>query len=235
MTVQTPRRDIPVMGPDGIMSKPWYDAIKGANSTLNGLIPSTTYVDSGAVNALVIATGISALSRGLTRLITLAHTNTATLVTLNDSSTGAQTVKHSDGSAPTIGQLVAGTTIEVQYNGSYWVLIDIPSADQSILGNLTVAGNTAVTGGLTVTGATTVGALTASIATSSTSVTATTYAKTGTVLVSALPAAATAGASARYFVMDATVVAAGNFGNTPTGGGANFVPVYSDGTVWRIG
>lgn len=40
---------------------------------------------------------------------------------------------------------------------------------------------------------------------------------------------------ARGFITDSTVVAAGNFGAIITGGGANFVPAYFDGTNWRIG
>jgi hypothetical protein len=48
----------------------------------------------------------------------------------------------------------------------------------------------------------------------------------------ALPSAATVGQGARAFVSDATV---STFATAYTGGGANKVPVYSDGTVWRIG
>ena len=48
----------------------------------------------------------------------------------------------------------------------------------------------------------------------------------------ALPSAVTRGAGARAFVSDATV---NTFATAYTGGGANNVPVYSDGTVWRIG
>lgn len=48
-----------------------------------------------------------------------------------------------------------------------------------------------------------------------------------------LPLAGTA-ASTIKFVNDATVVHAGNTGTIVVGGGANFVPVYSDGTNWRI-
>jgi len=55
------------------------------------------------------------------------------------------------------------------------------------------------------------------------------------VAVALLPAAATAGAGADAFVSDSTVAAAGNFGAVVAGGGANGVPVYSDGTNWRIG
>lgn len=49
--------------------------------------------------------------------------------------------------------------------------------------------------------------------------------------------AALAGAQqgARSFVTDSTVAAAGNFGAVVAGGGANAVPVYHDGTNWRIG
>jgi hypothetical protein len=53
-----------------------------------------------------------------------------------------------------------------------------------------------------------------------------------TTVVGSLPAAATAGAGARAFVTDATVT---TFASVVVGGGANGVPVYSDGTNWRIG
>ena len=48
----------------------------------------------------------------------------------------------------------------------------------------------------------------------------------------ALPSAVTVGAGARAFVSDATATV---FASAYTGGGANNVPVYSDGAVWRIG
>lgn len=54
----------------------------------------------------------------------------------------------------------------------------------------------------------------------------------GAVTVSALPSASTAGAGARAFVTDATAT---TFASTVAGGGANSVPVYSDGTNWKIG
>jgi hypothetical protein len=58
------------------------------------------------------------------------------------------------------------------------------------------------------------------------------FVRTGSKLVSALTAAATAGAGARDFVTDATAVA---FLSVVAGGGANKVPVVSDGTNWLIG
>ena len=53
------------------------------------------------------------------------------------------------------------------------------------------------------------------------------------VTFSNLPSAATAGRKA--FVSDGNLVASGNFGSLINGGGSNIVPVYSDGTDWRIG
>jgi hypothetical protein len=47
-----------------------------------------------------------------------------------------------------------------------------------------------------------------------------------------LPSAVTSGTGARAFVSDATAT---TFASTVAGGGANKVPVYSDGTNWRIG
>ena len=50
--------------------------------------------------------------------------------------------------------------------------------------------------------------------------------------VATLPSAATAGVGARAFVSDATAT---TFASTVAGTGANKVPVYSDGTNWKIG
>jgi hypothetical protein len=50
--------------------------------------------------------------------------------------------------------------------------------------------------------------------------------------VAGLPAATAAGKLA--FVTNGSVAHAGNSGTIVAGGGANFLPVYSDGTNWRI-
>jgi hypothetical protein len=50
--------------------------------------------------------------------------------------------------------------------------------------------------------------------------------------VANLPSASASLAAARYFVSDATTT---TFGSVVAGGGTNPVPVYSDGTNWRIG
>lgn len=56
--------------------------------------------------------------------------------------------------------------------------------------------------------------------------------KTLSTVVASLPAAGTAGSGARAFVTDATAT---TFLTTVAGGGANKVPVVSDGTNWLIG
>jgi hypothetical protein len=61
------------------------------------------------------------------------------------------------------------------------------------------------------------------------------YAKTTATTITLLGSASTAGAGARAFATDANLVAEGNFGVAVGGSGSNAVPVYSDGTVWRIG
>jgi hypothetical protein len=58
------------------------------------------------------------------------------------------------------------------------------------------------------------------------------YVKTVPVIANNLPTASAVGAGARAFVTDATSV---TFNAVLTGGASNAVPVFSDGTVWRIG
>jgi hypothetical protein len=50
--------------------------------------------------------------------------------------------------------------------------------------------------------------------------------------VTTLPTAVSAGVGARAFVTDSSVT---TFGTTVVGGGISKVPVYSDGTNWKVG
>ena len=68
----------------------------------------------------------------------------------------------------------------------------------------------------------------------------TTFGETGTIKLpvvafSSLPSAATIGAGAKAFVSDANLAALGNFGQVISGSAGNTVPVFSDGSNWRIG
>ena len=59
--------------------------------------------------------------------------------------------------------------------------------------------------------------------------------KVTAVAVAALPAAATAWAGARATVTDSNATLTAGIGAVVAAGGANVVPVFSDGTSWRIG
>jgi hypothetical protein len=52
------------------------------------------------------------------------------------------------------------------------------------------------------------------------------------VTVANLPSAVTSGVGSRGFVTDSSV---STFGSTVAGGGSTKVPVYSDGTNWKVG
>lgn len=52
------------------------------------------------------------------------------------------------------------------------------------------------------------------------------------VTVANLPSASTAGVGSRAFVTNSSV---STFGTTVVGGGSTKVPVYSDGTNWKVG
>jgi hypothetical protein len=55
------------------------------------------------------------------------------------------------------------------------------------------------------------------------------------VTLTTLGTASAAGAGARAFINDSNVAAATNFGTVAVSGNTNIVPVYSDGTNWRVG
>jgi hypothetical protein len=148
------RRDAPVVGANGQFTRAWYDSITGTQQDTNGLVSGVTlYVDTGVVNLLVIATGATALKRGTIRYVKPAFTNTSTTVTLNDSGLGFKPVVLSDGSLPAVGQIQATVTIQLQYDGSAWEIVNLSTASQTIPGNLIVGGTTQMLGTGTVTGA----------------------------------------------------------------------------------
>ena len=241
MSLTLPRPDTPVLDPQtGAFSRQWLKALTAQNNAVNGFIPGQIYTDTGTVNTMKIATGITSINRGLVRYLAPAFTNTSPAVTLNDSSTGAEPVRFPDGSLPAVGQIIAHVTLQVIFDGVAWEIQNLQTASQSIPGNLTVAGTLQVNGASTLTGLLTAsagvaatGTVTATTSMSATTfITAGTYVKTGSGLVSGLPSAATAGAGARSFVTDATAT---TFNSIVAGTGANKVPVVSDGTNWLIG
>lgn len=78
----------------------------------------------------------------------------------------------------------------------------------------------------------TIGTAASSTLTVNGNITASVIIKTGAFSVSSLPTASSVGAGARSFVTDANTI---TFNSAVTVGGANNVPVFSDGIVWRVG
>ncbi len=74
--------------------------------------------------------------------------------------------------------------------------------------------------------------LAAWLSTAFASLTVTSFTKVSPALTASLPSPVTAGAGARAFVTDANST---TFNAALVGGGANRVPVFSDGSAWRLG
>lgn len=139
-TLRLPRADLPIAQESGEFTQEWYKALTNTVSGVNSLLGASIYSDTGLVNAMVIASGATNLTKALTRYVVPAHTNTATAITLNDSKLGAKAVKFPDGSLPAIGQIVAGVTLEVVYNGIYWEIQTLQPANQASAGDFSVGG-----------------------------------------------------------------------------------------------
>jgi hypothetical protein len=124
------------------------------------------------------------------------------------------------------GQKITGgsTNNVTSYNSTYIGALTKASAD----GNANE-----IVIGYNVTGS---GSNTTTIGNSSTTLTKLAGAVNSTVYtVATLPSASTSGAGARAFVTDANATMTAGIGTTVAAGGANAVPVYSDGTNWKIG
>lgn len=238
MTAILPRADTPISGANGAFTREWYKSLIEQATQVNGLLSGQTiYTDTGTVDHMAISSGIKSYSRGLTRYLIPAFTNNLTTVDLNDSGLGARAVKFPDGTLPAIGQIAAGVTLQVIYNGANWEIQSLQPVNQTVLGNMLVTGTLQVTSATTLTGGVAgamaaTGAVSGSTVAATTTVAAGTTVATGVVAVGSLPSAATAGAGARYMVNNANAT---TFASIVAAGGANVVPVFSDGTNWRIG
>ena len=234
MSVVLPRPGAKVLQENGSFDRIWYKALEDATKNINGLVSGQTiYTDTGTVDAMVINSGISAYTRGLVRYVVPAYTNDSVNVTLADSGLTPQIVQFPDGTFPAVGAIVAGQTLEVIYNGAQWEIQNLQATNQVINGDLAVAGNLSVTGTSQFTGQ--VNSTAAIVAGTSlqatTAVIAGTYVQMQIVAVGSLPAAGSY-AGARFIVNNATAT---TYNSIVAAGGANIVPVFSDGTNWRIG
>jgi hypothetical protein len=203
---------------DGIgNSAQWNFGTNGAILTSDALALQVPDGIPNAVTGIVTSSG-SWESNPTVNIGTTGGTGTGLTVDVTESGGYASVIAvHTPG----IGYS-NGDTITVVSGSSYAVFTISVTINQWTFGtngNLTAPGSIITSGSAgNITGANVVSAVT--------------Y-QSSVVAVSALPAATTAGL--RAFVNNANLVAAGNFGAAVGAGGSNVVPVYSDGSVWRIG
>lgn len=129
---------------------------------------------------------------------------------------------------------IAGSNTQVIFNDNTTPNGNASLTFNKLTGTLT-AGNISSLGALGVTGNANVGNLETAGNIIGNNLISNNVVKSTAVLFSALPAAATAGAGARAFITDGNLAASTNFAAQVQGGGSNNVPVYSDGSNWRIG
>jgi hypothetical protein len=80
---------------------------------------------SGGANVITVTTPAGttfSYTAGTPIQVLLANTNTSGTVVINVNGLGAQGVKNIDGSNPAVGQLIAGMILDLQYNGTVFLL-----------------------------------------------------------------------------------------------------------------
>ena len=195
-----------------------YDALTANTDGIQNTAFGASALDANTGGDYNTAVGYNALTTATT-----ANYNTATgYRALNTTLTGAGNTAHGadalllvTGSNNTAVGYAAGNSLTTGNNNTV-IGYDADASSATVSNEITL-GNSSVTS-LRVPGLT----LTAGAK----------WINNGTQTVAALVAAATAGAGARAVVTDANAT---TFHSIVAGGGANVVPVFSDGTNWRIG
>ena len=209
--------------------------------TTNTSVEGTTFISSvpGVNNANILAAGIGAWSsadlsnaaifgvysyanQGAVRSLAVGTANINPITFLFNST---EVARFSTGgnlgianTAPVDRLAVNGN---VYFGNNLYVSQSVSAVGNATAGNFLTLGLISATGNVN-TGSTVIGNVLVS----------SNYIKTQAVAFASLPSAATAGAGARSFITDSNDI---TFAANAAGGGANSVPVFSDGTVWKIG
>ena len=204
------------------------DTTKQANFVLSGLTTGTTYSYTlPAVSGAALATlGNIGSTQTFAGAVSFGASFSATSGLNLTGSTGTTALF---GTSATTGTTTIGGASQT---GALTVGQSTVSQTTNIQAGATASGSTKTlnigTGGLT--GSTTTIAIGSTAGTSTTTING--ILKQQTYTVATLPSAATSGTGAKSFVTDALAPA---FGATVVTGGAVAVPVYSDGTNWKVG
>lgn len=203
----------------------------GGNVLLN-LVPGM----SGIVTCVSTSgTGAASWKAEYSGFGTVSGTGTSVLTNIGPTVTGALSFTGTNNQNALFGSALTSGTIGIggaAGTGTITVGQSTLSQITNIQAGLTASGSTKTvnlgTGGLA--GSTTSIAIGSTTGTSTTTINGITKQQTYT--VATLPSAVTSGVGATSFVTDAS---APTFGATVAGGGAVAVPVYSDGTNWKVG
>jgi len=189
----------------------------------------TGNISAGNVSATTFTGALSGAATSATTAGTVTTaaqpniTSVGTLTALTVSGTISGSVSGSAGTVTTAAQpniTSVGTLSALTVSGTI---------SGSVSGSAATAGTVTTAAQPNITSVGTLSSLnvTSTITAATVKTTATTY--------SELPTASAAGAGSRQFITDSTLESLGNFGEIVAGGGANAVPVFSDGTNWLIG
>jgi hypothetical protein len=112
------------------------DFLTAANA-INDFATYSNYLadTSGAANQITVTIPVGttfSYSAGVALQVLLANTNTSTAVQINVSGIGNKAVQNIDGSVPAVGQLVVGMILQLQYNGTVFLLTGAASKPGSI-------------------------------------------------------------------------------------------------------
>ena len=208
----------------------------GVFSSGGGVLLSLTPGMSGIVSCVLTSgTGAASWKAEYSGFGTVSGTGTSVLTNISPTVTGALSFTGSNNQNAVFGSAITVATISIggtAGTGAITVGQSTISQTTNIQAGATASGSTKTvnlgTGGLA--GSTTNIAIGSTTGTSITTINGITKQQTYT--VETLPSAVTSGLGATSFVTNAL---APTFGATVVTGGAIPVPVYSDGTNWRVG
>lgn len=118
-------------------------------AAINDTLTYNNYViDTGGANSYAVAFGGSittSYTAGLLFVFKAANANTGAS-TINVNSLGAKNILNQDGSALSAGQIIANSLVMLCYDGTSFLLMNDPSGEGTIAGNVTITGNLTVNG-----------------------------------------------------------------------------------------